>query len=91
MSRRVPVGEIAHARSGDEGNQSNLSVRFYHPAPYPSLGKQLSLEPMGEELCVLVRNALPHLGRLNFVLDNALEGGVSTWLNLNGYGTKGAG
>ncbi len=40
---------------------------------------------MGEELCVLVRNALPHLGGLNFVLDNALKGGLNTWLNLDGF------
>lgn len=47
--------------------------------------KTAQLGTVGEELCVLVRNALPHLGGLNFVLDNALKGGLNTWLNLDGF------
>ena len=96
MSRRVAVREIAHARAGDKGNRSNISVWVYDPKHYIALRRELTAERVAGELRTLVRGSvvryeLPHLGGLNFVMDEALEGGVNTSLNLDGHGKSWSG
>ena len=96
MSRRVPVREIAHARAGDKGNRSNISVWVYDPAHYEVLCRELTAERVADELRALVRGPvvryeLPILKGLNFVMDEALEGGVNTSLNLDGHGKSWSG
>lgn len=91
MSRRVPLREIAHARSGDKGNTSNVSVFVYDGDDYPAVAAQLTAECLKRELGALftgevTRYELPDLHGLNFVLHNALEGGVNESLNLDGHG-----
>ena len=91
MSQRVKLRTIAHARAGDKGNRSNVSVFVYDPAHYPALVATLTPELLERELGSLlrgpiVRYELPALGGLNFVMDEALEGGVNESLNLDGHG-----
>jgi hypothetical protein len=87
----VPLHEVAHGRAGDKGNRLNITVIPYHRAAYPVLGEQLT------EAAVLrlfayrgadrvTRYDLPKLGAYSFVIDNVLEGGVNTALNLDGHG-----
>ena len=42
MSTQIPLRDLAHARSGDKGNRSNLSVFAYDPAHYDVLRQQLT-------------------------------------------------
>ena len=91
MSRIVTLREIAHARAGDKGNRSNVSVFAFDPAHYGALRDQLTAERLKGELGTLfagrvVRYELPALAGLNFVMDDALEGGVNESLNLDGHG-----
>ncbi|MDX1431375.1 MAG: hypothetical protein R3286_02885 [Gammaproteobacteria bacterium] len=91
MTRRVRLREIAHARAGDKGNTSNVSVLVYDPAHYEIVAAQLTPERLGAELGALLRGPitryeLPHLHALNFVMRGALEGGVNESLNLDGHG-----
>ena len=91
MSRTVALREIAHARAGDKGNRSNVSVFVFDPAHYDTLRDQLTAERLKRELGALltgpvVRYELPALAGLNFVMDGALEGGVNESLNLDGHG-----
>jgi hypothetical protein len=91
MSRRVPLRQIAHARAGDKGNRSNVAVFAYDPKDYPALKAQLTPERLKAEFGKLLRGsirryALDHLGALNFVMDEALEGGVNESLNLDAHG-----
>ena len=91
MSRTVALREIAHARAGDKGNRSNVSVFVFDPAHYGPLRAQLTAERLKRELGTLlagpiVRYELPALAGLNFVMDDALEGGVNESLNLDGHG-----
>ena len=91
MSARVPLREIAHARSGDKGDRSNINVFAKRPECYELLRAQLTPERLDSEFGSLfrgsiVRYELPHLHGLNFVLDHALEGGVNESLNLDGHG-----
>ena len=91
MTRRVPLRKIAHARAGDKGNRSNVSVWAYDPRHYPAIKAQLTPERLqaafgGMLQGPIQRFELDHLAGLNFVMDQALEGGVNESLNLDSHG-----
>ena len=91
MTRRVALREIAHARAGDKGNRSNVAVFVYDLQHYAAVKAQLTPERLQAEFGKLLRGrvrryALDHLGGLNFVMDEALEGGVNASLNLDSHG-----
>ena len=83
--------EIAHARAGDKGNRSNVAVFVYEPRHYAAIKAQLTPERLEAAFGNLLRGPiqrfeLEHLGGLNFVMDEALEGGVNESLNLDSHG-----
>ncbi len=91
MSRRVLLRAIAHARAGDKGNRSNVAVYAYEQRHFGALKAQLTPERLKAEFPRLLqgpvqRFALDHLCALNFVMDQALEGGVNESLNLDAHG-----
>ncbi len=95
MSRRQPrprpLRDIAHARAGDKGNRSNVSVFAYDPDHYPVLVAQVTPERLKQEFGGLFRGEiaryeLPNLNGINLVMDQGLEGGVNESLNLDGHG-----
>jgi hypothetical protein len=91
MTRRVPLREIAHARAGDKGDRSNVALFVNDLQHYPAVKAQLTPERLKAEFGSLLRGPirrfeLEHLGGLNFVLDQALEGGVNESLNLDAHG-----
>ncbi len=82
---------IAHSRTGDKGNTSNISVIAYDPADYPLLERCVTAERVKEHFGEIVRGEvsryeLPQLGALNFVLRHALGGGVTRSLALDAHG-----
>lgn len=88
---RMRLHDIAHGRSGDKGNRSNISVIPYHPDAYPLLLEQITeakvLALFAHKGASAVRRyELPNLPALNFVIDDALEGGVNSTLNLDPHG-----
>lgn len=90
-TRKVRLHEIAHARAGDKGNTSNISVWVYDPGDYLLVKEQLTGERIKTAFPGLikgdvVRYELDHLQGLNFVLGEALEGGVNTSLGLDSHG-----
>jgi len=90
-TRRVLLREIAHARAGDKGNTSNVSVWAWDEGDYTLIKQQLTAERIKAAFPDLiqgtvVRYELPHLAGLNFVMQDALEGGVNTSLNLDSHG-----
>ena len=91
MTGTTRLRAIAHARAGDKGNRSNVSVFVFDRQHYPALREQVTSERVKRQFGALVqgpvtRYELPTLGGLNFVLDDALEGGVNGSLNLDGHG-----
>jgi hypothetical protein len=85
------VRDIAHARAGDKGNTSNVNVWAYDPADFELLKRTLTPERIKREFPALVRGKveryeIAHLHGLNFVLHEALEGGVNASLNLDSHG-----
>ncbi|NQW00594.1 MAG: hypothetical protein HQ483_12900 [Rhodospirillales bacterium] len=87
----VPLHAVAHGRAGDKGNRCNISVIAYNPDLYPLLLAQATAARVLKIFSFrgasdVRRYALPHLGALNFVIDDVLEGGVNGSLNLDGHG-----
>jgi len=88
---RIPLQRLAHVRSGDKGNTSNVSVIAYEPALFPILKEQLTSksfkEHYGEAITGAVqRFEIENLCALNFVCQGALGGGVSRSLSIDNYG-----
>lgn len=89
MSTRVY--DLAHARSGDKGNTSNICVIAYSEALYPHLKSQLTAERFKAHYAGVVKGRVDRyevdgLWALNFVAQDALGGGVSRSLCLDNYG-----
>ena len=91
VEHTVPLYRLAHGRTGDKGNRSNISVIAWHPALWPLLLEQLTPEAVAAHFAHrqptrVQRFVLPKLQALNFVLDEVLDGGVNDALNLDAHG-----
>jgi len=91
MTITVPLREIASARTGDKGNISCVSVWAYDPKHYEDIKASLTPERIASAWPDLFRGhverfELPALHGLNFVIHDALEGGVNASLNLDFHG-----
>ena len=88
---RVKLQHVAHTRSGDKGNTSNIMVIAYEPEFYPLLKAQVTAERFkafyaGTVKGEVLRYEVDGIGALNFVAHGALGGGVSRSLCLDNYG-----
>jgi hypothetical protein len=87
----VKLREIAHSRTGDKGNTSNISVIAYDASRYPLLLAQVTSERVRAHFAGMVegevtRFELPEIAALNFVMTGALGGGVTRSLALDAHG-----
>ena len=87
----VPLREIAHARTGDKGNRTNISLIAYDARHYDLLVEQITPERVAQQFAYrkpthVARYLLPKIGAMNFVLDDVLAGGVNDSLNLEMHG-----
>jgi hypothetical protein len=81
-TRRVPLGRIAGARSGDKGGNANVGVWARTDAQWQWLGHALTVEKLRELLpetadLTVVRHLLPNLRAVNFVIEGILGAGVA--------------
>ncbi|HKV38999.1 MAG TPA: hypothetical protein VJX67_07290 [Blastocatellia bacterium] len=87
----IPLHRIAHSRAGDKGSTVDISLIAYAPEFFPLLVDQVT-EDVVRELFAnrgpssVRRYILPKLCAMNFVLDDALDGGVNESLNLDSHG-----
>ncbi len=77
---QVPLIKIAHARSGDKGDTSNIGVIARSPAFLPTLRSQLSASAVAGYLAhfvkgQVIRYEVPGINAFNFVCTQALDGG----------------
>jgi hypothetical protein len=87
----MKLRDIAHSRTGDKGNISNISVIAYDEQHYPLLERHVTAERVKAHFAGIVkgdvtRYELPQLGALNFVMEGALGGGVTRSLALDAHG-----
>ncbi len=83
--------EIAHSRTGDKGNTSNISVIAYDARHYSVLLAQVTSERVKAHFAGIVggqvtRYELPNIAALNFVMEQSLGGGVTRSLALDAHG-----
>jgi hypothetical protein len=87
----MKLRDIACSRAGDKGDISNICVFVYDDADYPLLLEQVTAEAVAGHfgdlvLGTVVRYELPLLKGVNFVMTQALGGGVSKSLRADPHG-----
>src|SRR5947207_7484288 len=87
----MKLRELAHSRAGDKGNIANISVIAFHPADFPRLERWVTAERVQAHFAGIVRGqvtryVMPGIGALNFVMTDALAGGVTRTLALDAHG-----
>ncbi|HEY4364705.1 MAG TPA: hypothetical protein VGN17_27315 [Bryobacteraceae bacterium] len=90
MAKRKLI-ELAHARSGDKGDTSNIGLIAYRAEDYPVLVREVTAERVKEHfagVCLgkVERFELPNLCALNFLLHQALDGGGTVALKADPQG-----
>ncbi len=88
---KVRLIELAHARSGDKGNVSNIGLIARRPEDYPLLVREVTAQRVKEHfagVCLgkVERFELPNLHALNFLLHDALDGGGTIALRADPQG-----
>ena len=83
--------ELAHSRTGDKGNISVISLIPYRAQDYALLKEKVTAQRVKEHFSSLVRGEvtryeLPELPAFNFVLEGALDGGVTRSLQVDMHG-----
>ena len=81
-TRRLPLGTIAGARSGDKGGGANIGLWVHTDAQYRWLTHILTVERLRELLpeaadLTVTRHLLPSIRAVNFVIDGILGKGVA--------------
>jgi hypothetical protein len=81
-TRRMPLGTVAGARSGDKGGSANIGVWVRTDAAWRWLANALTVDALRELLpeaadLPISRHLLPRLRAVNFVIENILGRGVA--------------
>lgn len=87
----MKLWDIAHSRTGDKGNISNISLIAYNANDYELLCEKVTAERVREHFNGIVKGEvvrfeLPNIYALNFVMYAALGGGVTRSLSLDMHG-----
>ncbi|HEV8553381.1 MAG TPA: hypothetical protein VGR65_08365 [Casimicrobiaceae bacterium] len=91
MAQRIPLFYVAHSRTGDKGNTQTMSLIPYRAEDYELLARQVTPPIVAAHFGHLVHGAvtrfdLPRLHAFNFVLEEALQGGVNDSLAIDTHG-----
>ena len=89
--KRMPLYAMAHARSGDKGDGSNVGVLAYDDRGYEILKAWLTPDRVKAHFGEIVKGPvdrydLPNLRGLNFILHDSLGGGGSASLKTDAQG-----
>lgn len=88
---KQPLGTIAHTRSGDKGDTSNIGVIALKPEFYAVIVREVTPERVKEFFGDQVKGKierfeLPNLGAVNLLLHEALGGGGTASLRVDAQG-----
>ena len=88
---KIYLNQIAHGRSGDKGDTSNVCVFAKDPKEYELIKQQVTVEKVKEYFGDMVkgevtRYEVPSLHGFNFVMKHALGGGATHSLRLDSLG-----
>jgi hypothetical protein len=87
----MKLARVAHARAGDKGDISCISVIAYRAEDFPLLLREVTAERVKAHFQGIVHGAveryeLPNIHALNFVMHAALGGGVTRSLAMDAHG-----
>ncbi|HVS02054.1 MAG TPA: hypothetical protein VMT16_04725 [Thermoanaerobaculia bacterium] len=88
---RVPLFRIAHSRSGDKGDGSNVGLIADSSALYEVIRREVTAERVKAHFAAVCRGPVerfevPNLSALNFVLHDSLGGGGTLSLKTDAQG-----
>lgn len=88
---QIYLNQIAHGRSGDKGDTSNVCVFARKPEYYQIIEREVTEEKVKEHFKDMVlgsvtRYDVPSLNGFNFVMKHALGGGATHSLRLDSLG-----
>jgi hypothetical protein len=88
---RRKLYDLAHARAGDKGNTTILSLIAYKAEDFALLRERVTAQAVKQHFAGIIKGSvkryeLPHLGALQFVGEDALGGGVTTSLCIDAHG-----
>jgi len=87
----MKLKEIAHSRTGDKGNISIISVIAYKDEDYPFIKEKITAQRLADYFTEIVhgkitRYEIDSICALNFVMEDALDGGVTRSLAIDMHG-----
>ena len=87
----MKLKEIAHSRTGDKGNISIISVIAYKDRDYELIKEKVTVERLKDYFKEIVngkitRYEIDSISALNFVMEDALGGGVTRSLAIDMHG-----
>lgn len=88
---KIYLNQIAHGRSGDKGDTSNVCIFARKPRYYDLIRREVTEEKVRAHFGDMVkgevkRYEVPSLGGFNFVMRHALGGGATHSLRLDTLG-----
>jgi hypothetical protein len=88
---RLPLQRMAHARSGDKGDASNVGLIADSAEIYELLRREVTAERVKAHFAQVCRGEverfeLPNLSALNFILHDSLGGGGTESLKTDAQG-----
>ena len=88
---RVRLEDIAHARSGDKGDGSNVGIIAYTEAGFRFLQRELTTERVKHHFSSICKGGVdrfevPNLKAINFILHDSLGGGGSESVKTDAQG-----
>lgn len=89
--KKVTLAALAHARSGDKGDGSNVGLIAKSHAGFELIREQVTVEKVKTHFASIckgevVRYELPNLNALNFILHDSLGGGGTESLKTDAQG-----
>ena len=87
----MKLRDIAHARSGDKGDTSTISLIAFDQNDYARLASAVTADRVTAHFAFIAKGSvtryeLPAIGALNFVIERALGGGVTRSLAIDAHG-----
>lgn len=88
---KILLKDIATARSGDKGDIANIGLMAGNPEAYAIIKKYVTAEKVKEHFTGIAKGEvfrydLDNLQALEFVLKNALGGGATATIGMDGLG-----
>ena len=88
---RVPLSRVAHARSGDKGDASNIGLIADSEALYEVLRREVTEDRVKRHFAAIChgrveRFLVPNLWAINFLLHDSLGGGGTESLKTDAQG-----